>query len=249
MASVLITGASSGIGRATAIELGRRGHRVIATARNPKTLDDLDVAARLALDVSDQASVDAAVAAAGDIDVLISNSAQYFRSAIEETPADELLHLLDVNTVGAIRATRAVLPQMRRRGSGRILYVSSINGRIAFPLDGAYSASKFALEALAESLAQETAAHGISVGLLQPGPVASGALDSPRELRGGDDAYAALHAQTSFPGMIPTAEAASVIADAVDRADLPLRIPVGEFARQILALRKAAPDERTFALG
>ncbi|GAA2709162.1 SDR family NAD(P)-dependent oxidoreductase [Actinoplanes palleronii] len=246
MASVLITGTSSGIGRATAIELTKRGHRVTATARTLRTIEDLDVDTRLALDVSDQDSVDAAVAAAGQVDVLISNSAQYFRSAVEETPADELLHLLDVNTVGALRATRAVLPQMRRRGSGRILYVSSINGRISFPLDSAYSASKFALEAIAESLAQETATHGISVALLQPGPVASGALDAPREIRGPEDAYADLHAKTSFPGMIPTEEAAAVIADAVDLAELPLRIPVGEFARQVLAARKAAPDDRIF---
>jgi NAD(P)-dependent dehydrogenase (short-subunit alcohol dehydrogenase family) len=248
MASVLITGTSSGIGRATAIELTRRGHRVIATARNPRTLDDLDVATRLALDVTDQASVDAAVAAAGDVDVLIANSAQYFRAAVEETPLDELQNLIAVNTIGAIRATQAVLPQMRRRGHGRVLFLSSVNGRMAFPLDGAYSATKFALEALAESLAHETAAHGISISLLQPGPVATGSLDNARELRGAEDAYAELHAQTSFPGMIPTEEAAAVIADAVEADDLPLRIPVGELARQLLAARKAAPDERSFSV-
>jgi NAD(P)-dependent dehydrogenase (short-subunit alcohol dehydrogenase family) len=244
MASVLITGTSSGIGRATAIELTRRGHRVIATARNPRTLDDLDVATRLALDVTDQASVDAA----GDVDVLIANSAQYFRAAVEETPLDELQELIAVNTIGAIRATQAVLPQMRRRGHGRVLFLSSVNGRMAFPLDGAYSATKFALEALAESLAQETAAHGISVSLLQPGPVATGSLDNARELHGAEDAYAELHAQTSFPGMIPAEEAAAVIADAVEADDLPLRIPVGEFAGQLLAARKAAPDERSFSI-
>ena len=246
MASVLITGTSSGIGRATAIELAKRGHRVIATARDLSALDDLDVDTKLALDVSDQASVDAAVAAAGEVDVLLANSAQYFRAAVEETPAEELLKLLDVNTVGAVRTVRAVVPQMRRRGRGRILFVSSINGRMSFALDSAYSASKFALEAVAESLAQETTRFGIEVGLLQPGPVDSGALDAPRELRGTEDVYAGLHAQTTFPGMIPTEQAASEIADAVERAELPLRIPVGEFAAQALAARKAAPDDRVF---
>src|SRR6478609_7435433 len=122
MASVLITGANGGIGRALATEFTRRGHRVVATARDPRRLDDLDVAARLALDVTDDDSVAAAIAAAGDVDILIANA------AVEATPLAELHRLFDLNTVGALRVAQAVLPQMRARGQGRLLFMSSVAG-------------------------------------------------------------------------------------------------------------------------
>jgi NADP-dependent 3-hydroxy acid dehydrogenase YdfG len=118
MSSVLITGASKGIGRALAVEFTARGHRVVATARDPRTLATIDVDQRLALDVTDGGSVAAAVAAAGPVDVLVSNAGNIFHAAVEATPADELLRLLDQNTVGAIRVAQALLPQMRERGSG-----------------------------------------------------------------------------------------------------------------------------------
>jgi NADP-dependent 3-hydroxy acid dehydrogenase YdfG len=103
MLSVLITVANRGIGRAIATEFGRRGHRVVATARDPRTLDDLDVSQRLALDVTDDASVTAAVAAAGDIDVVVANAGVIFYAAVEATPLSELQRLFTLNTVGAIR--------------------------------------------------------------------------------------------------------------------------------------------------
>src|SRR4051812_30087236 len=118
MSSILITGASRGVGRATAAEPAKRGHRVVATARDPRTLDGLDVDQRLRLDVTDQAGVDAAVEQAGDIDVLISNAAATFAAAVEASPLSEIERLYAQNTVGAIRVTQALLPQMRRRGTG-----------------------------------------------------------------------------------------------------------------------------------
>src|ERR1700726_2295104 len=118
MSSILITGANRGIGRAIAAEFARRGHRVVATARDPRTLADVDVAQRLALDVTDEASVTEAVAAAGDIDILIANAGVIFYAAVEATPLPELQRLLNFNTVGAIRVAQAVLPQMRERRDG-----------------------------------------------------------------------------------------------------------------------------------
>jgi NADP-dependent 3-hydroxy acid dehydrogenase YdfG len=133
MSSILITGSSKGVGRATAAELARRGHRVVATARDPRTLNGLDVDQRLRLDVTDQASVDTAIAQAGEIDVLISNAAVIFHAAAEASPVSEYERLYAQNTAGAIRVTQAVLPQMRRRGKGRLLYVSSAAGRTPLP--------------------------------------------------------------------------------------------------------------------
>src|ERR1700722_6485046 len=109
MSSILITGPSKGWGRATAVELALRGHRVIATARDPRALDGLDVDQRLRLDVTDQGSVDEAVAAAGEVDVLVSNAGVIFLGAVEASPLAEIERLLAQNTVGAIRVAQAVL--------------------------------------------------------------------------------------------------------------------------------------------
>jgi NADP-dependent 3-hydroxy acid dehydrogenase YdfG len=152
MPSVLITGASKGVGRATAAEFASRGYRVIATARDPRTLEDLDVAQRLRLDVTDQSSVDEAVAAAGEVDILVSNAGVIFLAAVEASPIAEIERLFAQNTAGAIRVAQAVLPQMRERKSGRLLFVSSLLGRLVLPGQAAYAASKWALEALAEAL-------------------------------------------------------------------------------------------------
>ena len=155
MSRVLVTGASKGIGRATVRELAARGHEVVATARSRAALEDLPTAARLALDVTDQESVDAALAAAGELDALISNAGETLRAPAESVPLTEVSRLFELNTVGALRVAQAVLPGMRARGRGRLLFVSSITGRIVVPLGGAYAASKWALEALAEAIAIE----------------------------------------------------------------------------------------------
>lgn len=177
MASVLITGASKGIGRAVAVEFASRGHRVIATARDPQTLEDLAVDQRHALDVTDDASVTAAIEAAGEIDVLISNAGVIFYAAVEATPLAEFENLLRHNTIGALRVAQAVLPQMRARGTGRLLFMSSVAGRVVLPPGAAYGATKWALEAIVEALAIEVAPFGIQAALLEPGAVSSGALD------------------------------------------------------------------------
>jgi NAD(P)-dependent dehydrogenase (short-subunit alcohol dehydrogenase family) len=250
MPSVLITGASKGVGRATAAEFASRGYRVIATARDPRALGDLDVAQRLRLDVTDQASVDEAVAAAGEVDVLVSNAGVIFLAAVEASPIAEIERLFAQNTAGAIRVAQAVLPQMRQRKSGRLLFVSSALGRLVLPGQAAYAASKWGLEALAESLAIETAPFGIHTTLLEPGAVSSGALDDPSTYRLPGDPYPALLDGRIDPSIFVTpGQVAVAIADAAELDTPPLRLPVGGMATALLTARKAAPENVPFVPG
>jgi NADP-dependent 3-hydroxy acid dehydrogenase YdfG len=250
MSRVLITGASKGIGRATAVELARRGHEVVATARDPRSLDDLDVAARLQLDVTDGASVDAAIGAAGEVDALISNAGVIFRGAVEASPLDEVERLYAQNTVGALRVTQALLPGMRARGAGRLIYVSSVGGRIVLPGSSAYAATKWALEAFAESLAIELDGSGVEVTLAEPGAVSSGALDDVRSFALDDDPYAGrLAGEIPAEAFVTPEFVAAALADLVDAPTVPLRVPVGPMAEAILAGRDAAPYDRPFVPG
>jgi NADP-dependent 3-hydroxy acid dehydrogenase YdfG len=249
MSSVLITGASKGIGRAIAAEFASRGHRVVATARDPRTLEDLAVDQRLALDVTDDASVTAAIKSAGEIDVLISNAGVILYAAVEATPLDEFERLLRHNTIGALRVAQAVLPQMRARGNGRLLFMSSVAGRIVLPPGAAYAATKWALEAIVESLAIEVAPLGIQAALLEPGAVSSGALDDVLTYTLPDDPYGALLNGGGSRDFITPEQVAKEVADAAERPALPLRIPLGEPARQLLATRRATRDDIPFVPG
>lgn len=250
MSSVLITGANRGIGRAIATEFAGRGHRVVATARDPRTLADLDVSQRLSLDVTDNASVTAAVEAAGDIDIVVANAGVIFYAAVEATPLAELQRLLNLNTVGAIRVAQAVLPQMRSRGYGKLLFMSSVVGRVVLPPGAAYAATKWALEALVESLAIEVAPHGVQTALLEPGAVSSGALDDVTTYTLPDDPYAAiLRGGGPRDGMITPEQVVAEVVDAAEKPQLPLRIPIGAPARALLAARHAASDEVPFIMG
>ena len=167
---------------------------------------------------------------------------------METTPLGELSRLLELNTVGGLRVAQAVLPAMRTRGSGRVLFVSSVSGRTALPMQAGYAATKWALEALAEALATEVRHFGVSVSLLEPGAVSSGALDAPRMYLSHEDPYLPLAGQLSMDSrhMVSVEDVAAATADALEHPQPPLRIPVGEPARQVLAAGRAADDAQPF---
>lgn len=187
MSTVLLTGCSSGFGELAARRLADRGHVVFATMRAPEgrnadAADALEVHGReasgeihvLELDVTDDASVRRAVAAAeeraGAPDALINNAGRMFLGITEAFTTEQLDEQIDVNVLGPHRVARAVLPGMRARGSGLMINVSSIAGRLVVPCGGVYHASKFALEALTESMRYELAPFGVEVVLVEPGP-------------------------------------------------------------------------------
>jgi len=245
---ILVTGAARAIGRATAVECAKRGHDVIATARDKTLLDDLDVAQRLALDVTDQRSIDAALEAAGELDGVVNNAALSGAGPMEDFPLDRLHQIIDTNTYGPLRVAQALAPSWRVRGSGVFVNVSSVQGRISSPLEGAYAASKFALEALSETLHYELAHFGIRVVIVEPGYIAPGMKAAPRH--DGPAVYADLwqqwtgtDAKVTGPEGRPGPELVGVaIADALEDPETPLRVPVGSDAEMIFSARKHFDD-------
>ena len=180
---VLITGVSSGLGLETAILLAKRGFRVAGTMRDLFKRQEFDQAVAAAgvqidlvkMDITDPASIDAAVAEVnakqGPIDALVNNAGYQVRGFFEDTSDAEIRRQFDTNVFGTMAVTRAVLPQMRQKLSGRIVFVTSIAGRIGSLGLGPYSATKFALEGLGETLALELAPFGIRVSMVEPGIV------------------------------------------------------------------------------
>jgi NAD(P)-dependent dehydrogenase (short-subunit alcohol dehydrogenase family) len=173
--AVLITGCSSGIGRATAMRLQNAGWLVYATARKPAAIEDLARAGcrTLALDVSDEASMVRAVAEVeaecGAIAALVNNAGYSQSGAIEETPIALIRRQFETNFFGLARLTQLVLPGMRRAGRGRIVNLGSMGGTLVFPGGGYYHATKYALEAFSDALRFEVSGFGIDVILIQPG--------------------------------------------------------------------------------
>lgn len=246
---VLVTGAGSGIGAATARVLAARGHAVVATARRVETLDSLEVALRLPLDVTDQASVLACAEAAGDIDVVVNNAGVVRGGALEHYPLDDARHCFETNVFGPMRIIQTFLPPMRERGQGVVVNVSSVEGRVAAPLAGIYCATKHALEALSESLQLEVGHFGIRVVIIEPGYIApgmKGAGHHPEkgtvyhELReqweGSDDRL------VGPEGRPPPELVGEAIADAIADPTAPLRVPVGTDAELVLAARAELGD-------
>jgi NAD(P)-dependent dehydrogenase (short-subunit alcohol dehydrogenase family) len=155
--------------------------------------------------------------------------------------------LISLNTVGALRVAQAVLPQMRTRGAGKLMFMSSVLGRVVLPPSAAYAASKWALEALVEALAIEVEPFGIQAALLEPATVSSGALDDVTTYNLPGDPYRAiLRKGGPRAGLITPEQVAAEVADAAEKPALPLRIPVGDAARALLAGRHSAPDDVPF---
>jgi NAD(P)-dependent dehydrogenase (short-subunit alcohol dehydrogenase family) len=248
MARALITGCSTGIGRATAVELTKRGHDVVATARRAETLDDLDVAQRLSLDVTSDESVAAAVAAAGEIDVLVNNAGIDVRGPVEKVPLDAAKRMFDTNFWGAARMVQAVAPGMRARSRGTIVNVTSLAGRAVGPLGGYYSASKWALEGLSEAMDAELRHWGIRTVVIEPGFFDTPILTKVDDDHGLDEPpYDELHriwqeasAILQGPDGPPGPEVvAGAIADALESDEVRLRYPVGADAEMVVAARES----------
>lgn len=254
----LVTGCSSGLGRALAARLAAEGDRVVATARRVETLDELvarhpGTVVAAALDVRNPAqcaeAVERAVDAFGGIDVLVNNAAYGQFGTFEEVTDDELAAQFETNVFGAWRLTRAVLPLWRTQRGGHAVFVSSIAGMVPFPGLAAYTASKFALEGAAESLAAEVGHIGVKVTILQPGGFAtdySANLVLPGR-RIADYAPVSDGMLAALRGMNTKAETNSpeLFADVVWRLcqmeSPPLRLPVGPDTEAFL---EAAYDAR-----
>lgn len=237
MPNILITGCSSGFGLETARHFLSQGWDVIATMRVPR--EDLfprsDRLRILALDVTDPDSIQRTIAAAGPIDVLVNNAGIGFLNALEGTPMATIRELFDTNTLGTIAMTQAVLPQMRERGSGVVVNVTSSVTLKALPLLSVYSATKAAVNAFSEALAEEMRPFGIRVAVVLPGraPATSfGDNARGRMTAGFPEAYADI-VEAVFAGWQDQSETtdATDVAEAVWGAaidpDSPLRIPAG----------------------
>ncbi|WP_394708456.1 oxidoreductase [uncultured Desulfuromusa sp.] len=178
MTTWLITGCSSGLGRAFALEILKNGDNVVVTSRNADDIQGIvenypDTALGLSLNVTDKEQIANAVSQAeakfGSIDVLINNAGYGYRAAVEEAEEDEIRTLFNTNFFGTVHMIQAVLPGMRKRKFGTIMNVSSIAGRFAMPGSGYYAASKFAIEGMSDALRREVAPLGIRVVLIEPG--------------------------------------------------------------------------------
>ncbi|MEV7126141.1 oxidoreductase [Streptomyces sp. NPDC093260] len=242
----LVTGASSGFGRAITEAALAAGDVVVGTARRTEALDDLvaahpDQLEALRLDVTDTAAAEAAVrdvlARHGRIDVLVNNAGRTHVGAFEETTEQELRDLFDVHVFGPAALTRAVLPSMRERRSGAIVQMSSMGGQMSFAGFAAYSATKFALEGLSEALADEAAEYGVKVLVVEPGAFRTSLFGTGRAGLSADSGLYAKVAETrravdggdgSQPG--DPAKAAALILAALDAPRTPLRLPLGDDA-------------------
>ena len=265
--TVLITGCSSGIGRATAEAFLDEGWEVYATARNPADVETLgDRGCTVAtLDVTEDDDVDRVIDRIiedhGRIDCLVNNAGYAQFGPIEDVPADAVHRQFDVNVYGPHRLTRAVLPHMRRRREGAIVNVSSAAGRVSFPGGGVYCGSKFALEAMTDALRAEVDEYGIDAVLIEPGPVDTAFTDRAEdeiegvERSGAYDSFYEVFEDTQAiggggPGAVAPERVAEDILNAASSTKPASRVPVGALAR-VTVLARFVPDrlrDRAFGL-
>jgi NAD(P)-dependent dehydrogenase (short-subunit alcohol dehydrogenase family) len=262
--AVLVTGCSSGIGRATALRLTGAGWKVYATARRPETLSDLRDAGcqTLALDVTDeqsmQAAVDAIEQAEGAIGVLINNAGYSQSGAIETVPLEAVRRQFETNVFGLVRLTQLVLPKMRAQRWGKIVNLGSMGGRLSFPGGGHYHATKHAVEALSDAMRFELRGFGIDVILLEPGLITTefgeAATASMADTAiDGDDPYATFNTTVgavtkgAYDGPMKLLgggpdRVAKSIERALKRRNPPARITITPSAKLTIAMRRLLPD-------
>lgn len=261
----IVTGSSSGIGFETSLTLARNGFHTYATMRNmegEKSKPLTEVAKNenlqlrvIELDVDNDKSVIDAINTIVEererIDVLINNAGYALGGALEDSSMDEIKAQFETNFFGAVRATKAVLPVMRRQGAGKIVNITSMGGRIAIPLSSSYHGSKFALEGLSESIRYELEPFGIKVILIEPGAVGSNFWKNIKIAKSSSDsnspytqfgnkilkAYEQMEQNTISPSVV-----AKTILDAVTSNNPQLRYVVGEDAAKTLEARKNMPD-------
>jgi NAD(P)-dependent dehydrogenase (short-subunit alcohol dehydrogenase family) len=262
--AVLITGCSSGIGRATAERLVGRGWTVYATARRPEAIADLEQRGcrTLALDVNDEESMRTAVGEVeereGAVGALVNNAGYSQSGAVETVPLDQVRQQFETNVFGLVRMCQLVLPGMRRQGYGRIVNVSSMGGRLTFPGGGFYHATKHAVEAISDALRFEVAGFGVGVAIIEPGliitgfgDVAAGSVDGTSE---GDPTYAEFNAavaqttKETYEGgpLVRLGGGPETVARAIEKA-ISARRPrtrykVTPSARLALGARRLLPD-------
>jgi NAD(P)-dependent dehydrogenase (short-subunit alcohol dehydrogenase family) len=269
---ILITGAGKGIGCATALHFARKGHDVYASLRDPENASELRQAITddqlpitlVPIDVDDDTSVHQGVTIvltqAEHIDVLVNNAGLGMGGPLEEVPLDVAQRVFQTNYFGAIRLIQAVLPGMRERRSGTIVNISSIYGRLALATHAHYSASKHALEAASEALAQEVRAFNIRVAIIEPGAIVTPMMERGRAQRQANPPDPAnpyvvyrrrlgrLHDNLLQRQRLPQV-VAEAIEHAITTATPQLRYLVGEDARALVRGRQQATDEEWVEAG
>ncbi len=255
--TILITGASTGIGKATALYFGQQGWNVVATMRTP---DKADVELKnnthitiLPLDVTDQASIQAAVEQTiqqfGQIDVVLNNAGYGAIGIFEKATAEQIQKQFDVNVFGVMNVTRAVLPQLRQQRSGTIITITSMGGLLTFPLYSVYHGTKWALEGFLESLSFELRPFNINIKLIEPGAIATDFYTRSQDLFANDqltayDTYqqtALANTQNAGAGGATPETVAKVIYRAATDSSKRLRYPGSLQAAALLTLRRLLP--------
>ena len=259
--TVLITGASTGIGRETALYFQKQGWNVAATMRSPdqeisktNSLANLDRVVCLKLDVTDPQTIIDAVATTiskfGAIDVLVNNAGYGLLGVFETSTSEQIQRQFNTNVFGLMETTRAVLPHFRDRKSGVIVNVASIGGRVAFPLYSLYHSTKWAVEGFSESLQHELRAFNIRVKIIEPGPIKTDFYDrSSDRTKNSDltdyDAFSdrvlTVLNKVGTTGALPEVVAKTIYGASTDNS-WKLRYPADPIAKQLLFLRKLLPD-------
>lgn len=254
---VLITGCSSGIGRATALRLAAAGYVVWATARNPDALADLADAGCVVrpLDVTDDASAAAVITELeqthGAVGALLNNAGYGEYGPVEEVSVDRWRRQFETNVFGVVRMCQLVLPRMRESGAGRIINISSMGGRMTLPGGGAYHSSKYALESLTDALRFEVRGFGVAVSLIEPGPVTSEFVTEAATSEVSEGPYAGFaaavaarnaEAYASSRGVSSADDIAAVVTRVLEARRPRARYLVGATARALVGAHAVLPD-------
>jgi NAD(P)-dependent dehydrogenase (short-subunit alcohol dehydrogenase family) len=260
MSSIIVTGASTGIGLATALHLAGKGHQVFAAVRSPDTAHELkegiareNVPAEiLQLDITDGDSVKSAIstvmASAGRIDALVNNAGIGGGRAVEETPLEEVREVFETNYFGTVQMLLATTPIMREQRAGRIVNMSSLAGRMVFGCHGHYSAAKWALEGLSEALAFEMAEFNVRVALIEPGSVPTPAWEKgtppPEDTHYGNSLERLVGWAThTMKNPASPVDVAVAVAHAIESDSPHFRYPVGQDAIEDIAGRASVTDD------